>query len=277
MNYNHIAYARVDQHGNPVIKDSGRIEISMGSGKKALTMKNAAVAAFFLVSLASRYNIPIITEHLNFGVARDNHRYLPKHLRKLLNSFAYNLYLTMIYREAARQGVEVLHAKPAYTSLLGQANYASPYGVSVDMAAAIIIARRGLKIFQESVRPRTAHQLGLSNPKMVRNLSGKLPKREETWVTNSLARSSASAVSTALSLSKLPSSSASASTMVKHGTRDHPVRQPNLTVSKDTAINITDKSTVRLRLTVNKYQEFNWRQVERYHRWCLQSQTGSID
>ena len=43
-----------------------------------------------------------------------------------------------------RAGVEVIEINSAYTSVIGAVNYAQELGISIHLAAAIAIARRGL-------------------------------------------------------------------------------------------------------------------------------------
>lgn len=201
-NLDHLAVSRIDASGNPV--QHTRLDIVMGASRHE-TLQRAAQAAHEIVELALEARCPIALERLNFGSARLNLRYLPRALRVKFSSFAYTAYLTAIKRAALRAGIEVIEVAPAFTSVLGQTNYAASYGVSVDLAAAICIARRALK-FRERVRPSVVHSLALveraegsSDDAHVervkrsrvhpRACSRKLPSRRDTWGTSQLARS----------------------------------------------------------------------------------------
>jgi hypothetical protein len=63
---------------------------------------------------------------------------------------------------AARQGVEVIAVNAAFTSVIGYAKFGPGYGLSVHAAAAVAIARRGLR-FSERLRSRSALPLPARN------------------------------------------------------------------------------------------------------------------
>jgi hypothetical protein len=54
------------------------------------------------------------------------------------------------------QGVEVIEVNPAWTSVIGAVNYASRFGLSVYLAAAIAIARCGLSFSENAAGPVVA-------------------------------------------------------------------------------------------------------------------------
>jgi IS605 OrfB family transposase len=64
--------------------------------------------------------------------------------------FAYRQLIQALVRRALREGLVVKRVNPAYTSWIGQLKYARGFGVSVHVAAAYVIARRGLG-FQERI------------------------------------------------------------------------------------------------------------------------------
>jgi len=58
--------------------------------------------------------------------------------------FGYRSLLEMVRLLAKREGIEVIEVDPAYTSVIGMLKYAPQFMVSKDVAAAYVIARRGL-------------------------------------------------------------------------------------------------------------------------------------
>jgi IS605 OrfB family transposase len=71
----------------------------------------------------------------NGGSARYQRRTVP---------FAYRQLTQALVRRALRAGMVVKRVNPAYTSWIGRLKYVGQYGVSVHLAAAYVIARRGL-------------------------------------------------------------------------------------------------------------------------------------
>ncbi len=63
---------------------------------------------------------------------------------RMLSALAYRDFDTMLRAAAFRAGIEVIAVNPAYTSTIGAVNHAARLGISVHLAAALAIARRGL-------------------------------------------------------------------------------------------------------------------------------------
>jgi len=78
------------------------------------------------------------------GSARYNRRTVP---------FAYRQLTESLVRRALRAGLVVKRVNPAYTSWIGQLKYAGQYGVSRHVAAAYVIARRGLGLEERIPKP----------------------------------------------------------------------------------------------------------------------------
>jgi hypothetical protein len=115
------------------------------------------------------------------------------------------------------EGLSTRAVNPAWTSVLGQADYACVYGLSVDQGAAVVIARRALGLRtrlrptvaarvaavrkdegaaralacdearQVSARAGTVHN-GLSSTQMLRKTARMLSDRSSTWDKDGLAR-----------------------------------------------------------------------------------------
>ncbi len=60
----------------------------------------------------------------------------------MLSSFAYGKIRTHFLSRGYREGVEVVEVNPAYSSLMGRVLFMERYGLSVDQAAALVLARR---------------------------------------------------------------------------------------------------------------------------------------
>jgi len=64
--------------------------------------------------------------------------------RRIRHQFTYRKLISCLKRAAARHGVAIREVNPAYTSVIGSLKYAPQLSLSKDVAAAWVIARRGL-------------------------------------------------------------------------------------------------------------------------------------
>lgn len=194
LNPDHIAWCLVNAHGNPL--RWGRINIDL-SGNADQNRDNLGVATADLCKLARSHGAAIAVETLDFTRARAGLRYSSRRLKRLLPSFAYNKFFQILASRSAAEGLDVIPVNPAWSSVLGQADYAGPYGVSVDQAAARVLARSGLGL-GTTVRPQVSGQLprsgagagaspagttpsGVVGWPGLKLLAGSLPHRRSTW------------------------------------------------------------------------------------------------
>ncbi|MFP3254725.1 MAG: IS200/IS605 family accessory protein TnpB-related protein [Hydrogenobaculum sp.] len=99
-----------------------------------------------------------IAKKENKAIAIENLDKLPKgkrgdgfaKLRSRLQKWSYKRLLNKIEILAKRNGIEIRKVNPAYTSLIGKLKYAPQFNIDKDIAAAFVIARRGLR-FKESL------------------------------------------------------------------------------------------------------------------------------
>ena len=63
---------------------------------------------------------------------------------RMLSSFAYGKIRTYFLSRGYREGVEVREVNPAFSSFMGRVLFMERYGLSVDQAAALVLARRSL-------------------------------------------------------------------------------------------------------------------------------------
>jgi IS605 OrfB family transposase len=148
LNADHIACMETDHFGNPIRK---KIFPWNSYGKTQEQLKAATgQLCKQVVEWAARSKKPIVLEKLDFQkkklALREESR---SKFSRLLSSFAYNRFFLMIMARGYKQGIAVHQINPAYTSVIGQVNYAKRYGLSIHLAAALCIARRYQK-FSES-------------------------------------------------------------------------------------------------------------------------------
>jgi len=93
-----------------------------------------------------------IAKKENKAIAIENLEKIPKgrrgdgfaKLRQKLQKWIYKRLLNKIEITARRNGIEIRKVNPAYTSLIGKLKYAPQFNIDKDIAAAFVIARRGL-------------------------------------------------------------------------------------------------------------------------------------
>ena len=142
LNADHLAWAVIDRHGNPVKAKTGRIDLPLRgktSRQRAALIGDASAA---IVTMAAELDLPIVIESLDFAAKKRELEGSGAGYARMLSSLAYAAIQTMLRRRAARAGVELVEVNPAYTSVIGRVNYARRYGLSVHCAAAVAIARR---------------------------------------------------------------------------------------------------------------------------------------
>ena len=151
LNADHLAVSEIDYRGNWIFSQRHDLPILGKTSHQASAMIGDEVAK--IIELATMSCKPIVIEKLDFQKKkRDFNQYNPTGAR-MLSSLAYNKILQTIKAAAFRAGVEVIEVNPAYTSVIGQVNYAQVYGLSIHLASAIAIARRGLG-FSEKLASR---------------------------------------------------------------------------------------------------------------------------
>jgi IS605 OrfB family transposase len=144
LNADHLAVAETDRFGNLI--DHQRIDVVIygkTSDQSKALIGDAAVA---IARRAADAHKPVVVEKLDFAKRKAELESVDRKHARMLSSFAYGRTLTAIKAACHRVGVEVVEVNPAYTSVIGAVNYAQIKGISVHLAAAFAIARRGLRM-----------------------------------------------------------------------------------------------------------------------------------
>ena len=81
-------------------------------------------------------------ENLDFTKKKDQLEGEHPGRSRMLSSFAYGKIKTYFLSRGYREGVEVVEVNPAFSSLMGRVLFMERYGLSVDQAAALVLARR---------------------------------------------------------------------------------------------------------------------------------------
>ena len=160
LNPAHLDIGEIDRLGNPMGERS--LSLCLQGRRQSQVKATLAEAVADVVEQARRAGKPIVIEKLDFrgkkaGLREESPRYA-----RMLSAFAYRQFHALLHSRAARNGVEVVEINPAYTSVIGEVKFASGYGLSGHAAAAVAIARRGLR-FGERLRSRSAFPLPARN------------------------------------------------------------------------------------------------------------------
>ena len=146
-NVTFLALCQVRLDGNPqgfATFGDGRLYDARATQRDAIIGEVTRQA----VQWAKERGAGLVVENLKFIHDKD----VSAKFNRVTHQFTYRAFLAALTRHAAREGVEVRQAKPAYTSMIGRFKYQPQYGISVHHAAALVIGRRGgLKVWRENV------------------------------------------------------------------------------------------------------------------------------
>ncbi len=85
---------------------------------------------------------------LDFATKENTLKYFRRHrIRRIFNNFCKKALTAAIVSKAYKEGVKVRAVNPAYTTQIGLLKYAVIYNLNPHLAAAFVIARRGLEAF----------------------------------------------------------------------------------------------------------------------------------
>jgi transposase, putative, N-terminal domain len=173
-NGNVYAFISVEEKLPPITikKDSGVIGIDINAYPFHLALATAskdgnlenyqAISLHELLDVSSEkrqylewqiaHQIIEIAKKENKAIAIENLDKLPKgkrgdgfaKLRQKLQKWIYKRLLNKIEITARRNGIEIRKVNPVYTSVIGKLKYAPQFNIDKDIAAAFVIARRGL-------------------------------------------------------------------------------------------------------------------------------------
>ena len=140
VNTDHLAVSEVDSSGNWLRSLSIPLVAYGKSKNQAEALIGDAVAE--VVALARAAGKPLVIEKLDFSDKKAQLEGEYPGRSRMLSSFAYGKIRTHFLSCGYREGVEVVEVNPAYSSLMGRVLFMERYGLSVDQAAALVLARR---------------------------------------------------------------------------------------------------------------------------------------
>jgi IS605 OrfB family transposase len=154
MNPGSIGWAYCDGEGN--LKAHGQILEQMGlpRGKQD---SNIVDACLQLATLAATYSCPVVCEQLDFSTKKEQLRERGRKYARMLSSWAYSRFYELLGSILSNRGIELITTNPAYTSVIGLVKFARMYGLASDEAAALAVARRGMRLSEKLPSAITAY------------------------------------------------------------------------------------------------------------------------
>ncbi|ERM90717.1 transposase, partial [Caldanaerobacter subterraneus subsp. yonseiensis KB-1] len=144
-----ISWTEVDEKGNLI--SYGNIPMpELASGSKDKKEYFRWHYAHEIVKIAKEKGKAIVIEELEIKEKGKRGDFSGKKSRRIRHNFSYKSLLKKIKVLARREGIEVIEVNPAYTSIIGMLKYAPHYMITKDVAAAYVIARKGLGL-QEKI------------------------------------------------------------------------------------------------------------------------------
>ncbi|GJD19762.1 conserved hypothetical protein [Rivularia sp. IAM M-261] len=163
INPTSIGWAYVDTCGN--LRDCGTIPLISGLGKN-VNQEQIVNACLKLANLATKYAASVVCEELDFSKKKESLREKGRKYARMLSSFAYSKLYQLLESILSNRGISLYKKNPAYTSIIGLVKYSRMYGLSSDIAAALVIARRGMNL-SERLPASVSAYLGVNPRKHV--------------------------------------------------------------------------------------------------------------
>jgi IS605 OrfB family transposase len=173
VNSDHLALAEVDRFGNYV--RGHKIACVTFSKTSDQTKSQIGEAVKQIFQLALKTSKPVVIEKLDFTQKKAGLETSDPSRARQLSSFAYFQTSKAIHSTGFKQGVEVLEVNPAFTSVIGAVNYCQKLGISIHLAAALAIARRGMGLSE-----RPAVRMGVVPVRNGGHVTLVLPVRNRT-------------------------------------------------------------------------------------------------
>jgi len=144
-----ISWAETDEKGNLI--SYGSIPMpELASGNKDKKEYFRWQYAHEIVNIAKEKGKAIVIEGLDIKNKGKRGDFSGRKSRRIRHNFSYRALLSKIKTLAKREGIEVIEVNPSYTSIIGMLKYSPQYMITKDVAAAYVIARRGLGL-QEKI------------------------------------------------------------------------------------------------------------------------------
>jgi IS605 OrfB family transposase len=154
MNPGSIGWVYVDPEGN--LKAKGQIPLQMGlpNGKQQAQIVDTCLQ---LAIVAAKFECPVVCEELDFSTKKQSLGEKGRKYARMLSGWAYSEFCKQLSSILSNRGIELIAVNPAYSSIIGLVKYLRMYGLASDESAALVIARRAMKLSEKMPRSLTAY------------------------------------------------------------------------------------------------------------------------
>lgn len=160
INPGSIGWCTTNHHGNPI--GWGKINLDLHSCSTEQTLARLAVAITEITSRALATKKPIVIEKLDFS-SKKKLFLRGRKCNRMLSGFAYAKFFELLKSRCLKLGIQVIEVSPKYSSQIGVVKYMRRYGMGSDSSAALVIARRGMRIYHERLLARYAFQTSVQS------------------------------------------------------------------------------------------------------------------
>ncbi len=155
LNVGFVAVSQTDRFGNLV--DACNVPLSLEGTSKHQAKTAIAECVKVVVEHAAGVGKPLSIERLDFAKKKAQLSYASAGRQRMLSSFAYRAFERILLARSHDAGVEVCRVSSAYSSKIGRQKYARRYGLSVHLAAALVLARRAQRFRDRYVPSGRGH------------------------------------------------------------------------------------------------------------------------
>lgn len=113
------------------------------SGQRRARMRDIVVD---ITKIAEIYGCSIAIESLDFTKKKARMSEESKLYNEMLSNLSTSLFRTSLESRCRRQGIELIKVNPAFTSIIGMLQYMARYGLNSGSSAALVIARRAMRL-----------------------------------------------------------------------------------------------------------------------------------
>lgn len=153
LNPSSVGWAYVNHEGNLIAQGQFPLEEGLPKNKQTAQIVDVCLQ---LALLADTFSCPIVCEELDFSKKKQSLRENKAKYARMLSQWAYSKFFEQLSSICSNRGIYLLTVNAAYTSLIGLVKYAKMYGIPSDVAAAIAIARRGMRLSEKLPSALTA-------------------------------------------------------------------------------------------------------------------------
>ena len=144
INPNVIGWARCDSDGN--LRKKGQIKLNLHSRSKNQQSAILHDIVNEIVFLARKYRCPIVIEDLDFTAKKARMKEQGKRYSRMLSGFSYGKIIELLTQKSELAGIELIKVTARYSSVIGLVKFMKQYGLSSDTAAALVLARRAMRL-----------------------------------------------------------------------------------------------------------------------------------